>query len=73
MLVTQFGLACNPGSGDLRARLEEAGLPVFSIQELKAKAESITGVPVRPVSRGRPVGEVMGRDGDLLDLIVAVE
>ncbi len=73
LLVTQFGLACNPGSGNLRARLEEAGLPVFSIQELKAKAESITGVPVRAVSRGRPVGEVMGRDGDLLDLIVAVE
>ncbi len=73
LLVTQFGLACHPGKQELRERLEGAGLPLFSIQDLKKKAESITGVPVRKLPRGRPVGQVISRGGDLLDLIRAVE
>ena len=73
LLVTQFGMACNPAKPLLKAALKEAGLPLVSIHALKEKAESITGspAPVRP--QGRPVGRVIGRDGDLLDVIRALE
>lgn len=72
VLVTQGGIAVNPGNGALKARLEAAGLPVMDIHELKERAERITGVPKKPVRGDRPVAEVIGRDGELLDRIYNV-
>lgn len=73
LLVTQFGMACNPSKPMLKAALKEAGLPVFSIQALKEKAQSITGSPAPVQAQGRVIGRVIGRDGDLLDVIRALE
>lgn len=72
VLVTQGGIAVNPRNGELKARLEAAGLPVIDIHELKEKTERITGVPKKPVRGDRPVAEVISRDGELLDLIYNV-
>ena len=69
VLVTQGGIAVNPGRPELRERLEAAGLPVVPIQRLKEEAEKITGAPLRPARGQRPVARVIGRDGALLDTI----
>lgn len=73
LLVTQYGLACNPRRIELSARLKQAGLPVVQIHDLKAKAESITGVPARIVPKGRSVARVISRDGALLDEIPMIK
>ncbi len=72
VLVTQKGVAVNPRQAELRQRLKDAGLPVCGIEELKQRAERMTGVP-RPIARGdRPVAQVLYRDGALLDTIYNV-
>ena len=69
MLVTQYGIAINPKNEELRDRLASAHLPIVSIGELKAKAESLCGVP-KPLEHGeRVVARVIGRDGEVQDLI----
>ena len=69
VLVTQKGVAVNPRQKELAQRLRDAGLPVCGIDELKARAEAMTGVP-QPIVRGdHPVAEVLYRDGTHLDTI----
>ena len=72
VLVTQGGIAVNPKNAELASRLTAAGLPVISIQELKEKAERITGRPEKLPVGDRPVAEVIYRDGTLLDTIYNV-
>lgn len=69
VLVTQRGIAVNPLRNDLRDRLKEAGLPVVDIHELKALAESITGIPKSVKLGDKIVANVIYRDGTLLDTI----
>ena len=69
VLVTQGGIAVNPKNGELRQRLLDAGLPIIEIQELKARAEGITGAPKRLPRGGREVARVLCRDGGQLDSI----
>lgn len=69
VLVTQGGIAVNPQKRELKKRLVQADLPVFEIEELKEKAEKITGVPTRLPKGDRPVANVIYRDGSLLDTI----
>ena len=69
VLVTQGGIAVNPRQTELKQRLMDARLPVVDIQELKEKTEAITGKP-RPIVTGdRVVAKVMGREGNLQDVI----
>ena len=63
VLVTQGGVAVNPRREDLALRLREAGIPVVSIGELKAKAEKLTGAPVPAVHGDRVVANILYRDG----------
>ncbi len=69
VLVTQRGIAVNPLRQDLKARLEEAKLPVVDIHELKNIAEKITGVPKNVVMGDKVVGNVIYRDGTIIDTI----
>ncbi len=69
VLVTQGGIAVNPKNQELKARLKDAGLPVVDIAELKAKTEKITGTPKKLPKGDRVVAEVIGRNGDISDLI----
>ena len=69
VLVTQGGIAVNPRKPDLKQRLMDARLPVIDIHELKEKTEAITGKP-RPIVTGdRVVARVIGREGNLQDVI----
>ena len=72
VLVTQGGIAVNPRQAELKQRLVEAGLPVVDIQELKEKAERITGKPQTLPKGDRVVANVIGRNGNLQDVIYNV-
>ncbi len=69
VFVTQYGIAVNPKNEELRDRLIRAHLPIVSIEELKAKAESLCGVPKALEHGERVVAKVIGRDGEVQDLI----
>ena len=69
VLVTQYGIAVNPKDEELRDRLIRAHMPVVSIEELKAKAESLCGVPKALEHGERVVAKVIGRSGEVQDLI----
>ena len=69
VLVTQYGIAVNPKNEELRDRLIRAHLPIVSIEELKAKAESLCGVPKALEHGEKVVAKVIGRSGEVQDLI----
>ena len=70
-LVTERGIAVNPGRTELAARLKEARLPLYSIEELRAVALNITGTPQKLEPGDRLVGLVEYRDGTIIDSIYA--
>ena len=69
VLVTQRGVAVNPKNQELLLRLKDAGLPVTEMEDLKRTAEKITGTPKKTVAAGRPVANVIWRDGTQIDTI----
>ena len=73
VLVTQGGIAVNPRRQDLKEKLSVAGLPLVDIAELKEKTERITGTPASCPKGDRVVAEVIGRNGDLQDVIFNVK
>jgi citrate lyase subunit alpha/citrate CoA-transferase len=73
VLVTQGGIAVNPRRQDLQEKLRAAGLPLVDIAELKEKTERITGAPAPCAKGDRVVAEVIGRNGDLQDVIYNVK
>jgi len=72
VLVTQGGIAVNPKNVELTQNLKAAGLPIIDIHELKEKTERITGKPAKLPKGDRVVAEVIGRNGDLQDMIYNV-
>jgi citrate lyase subunit alpha/citrate CoA-transferase len=72
VFVTQVGVAVNPRREDLKKELVKAGLPVLSIEELKARGEKLNGVPKKPRLGDKIVGKVQYRDGKIIDTIHAV-
>lgn len=75
VVITQRGIAVNTKYGknqELKEKLIKAHLPVVEIEELKAMAEKICGVPAPFKANGRTVAKVLYRDGSLIDEIKAV-
>jgi citrate lyase subunit alpha/citrate CoA-transferase len=73
VLVTDHGIAVNPLRPEVEARLREAGLPVFTIQELLEKAIAITGEPEPIEFLEKIVGIVRYRDGSVIDVVRQVK
>lgn len=73
VMVTERGIAVNPARQDLIDNFKGAGLPVFSIHELKALAERYTGEPETPRYGNRVVGLIEYRDGSIIDVIHSME
>lgn len=69
VLVTEHGVAVNPRRRDLAATLKEAGVPLRDVNELKALAEKMAGVPRTPVFDGRIVAVMEYRDGTVIDVV----
>ena len=73
ILVTDQGIAVNPLRKDLISNLKAAKLPIFTIEELKAKTDKIVGVPQETEWADKVVGVVKYRDGSIIDVIRAVK
>lgn len=73
VLVTDHGIAVNPARPDILARLTAAKLPMFSIEELNARAYSLTGTPAEIEYTDRIVGIIRYRDGSILDVVKQVK
>lgn len=73
VLVTERGLAVNPRRQDLKEILVAKGLPVKEIEELKAKAEQIAGVPKKITLSDKIVALVEYRDGTVIDVVRKIE
>ena len=73
VLVTQRGVAVNPNQTELRKALEAAKLPVCDMEELKARAEAICGAPKAVRHGSKVVGNVIYRDGTIIDQLYNVE
>ena len=69
VLVTERGLAVNPGRPDLLGALTRAGLDVKSIEELRGLALSLTGVPEEIPQGEKTVALVEYRDGTAIDTV----
>ncbi len=72
VLVTQRGVAVNPQRPELKARLKDAGLPVFDIHDLQKLAHTFTGVPAQVRPTGRVVATVEYPLGGIADEIRSV-
>lgn len=72
VLITQYGVAIHPDRKDLKEALAETRLPLRSIEELKAKAESIVGKPKPIRKKERVVGKVRYRTGEYISEIYQI-
>ncbi|MBR6305656.1 MAG: citrate lyase subunit alpha [Bacteroidales bacterium] len=73
VVVTEYGVAVNPGRPEVRERLLAAGVHVVDIHDLAAKATSIIGTPDPLPFGDKVVGVVMNRDGSVLDKIYNIK
>jgi citrate lyase subunit alpha/citrate CoA-transferase len=73
VVVTEYGVAVNPGRPEVRERLIAAGVHVVDIHDLAKKAESIIGTPDPLPFGDKVVGIVMNRDGSVLDKIYNIK
>lgn len=73
VVVTERGVAVNPRRQDLLDSLRGSTLPLRSLAELRAEAESICGgTPSSPSTTNQIVGVVTWVDGTILDSIQAL-
>ncbi|TBW36096.1 citrate lyase subunit alpha [Siculibacillus lacustris] len=73
VLVTDHGIAVNPNRPEVAERLKAAGLPVMTIEELYARAISLTGKPQPIEFLDRVVGLIRYRDGTVIDAVRQVK
>ncbi len=74
VIVTERGVAINPGRGDLIESLSGSSLPLRSIQELKEEAEEICGgAPTAARTSDQVIGVVEWVDGTILDNVRQVK
>ncbi|WP_342627127.1 citrate lyase subunit alpha [Nguyenibacter vanlangensis] len=69
VLVTDQGIAVNPARADVAQRLKDAGLPVYTIQQLYEKGIALTGIPEPLEFSDKIVGIVRFRDGTVIDVV----
>jgi citrate lyase subunit alpha / citrate CoA-transferase len=69
VFVTDLGIAINPRRTDLIERLSNVDIPVYTIEELQKKAESIIGVPEKIQYEDQVVGVIEYRDGTIIDVV----
>jgi citrate lyase subunit alpha/citrate CoA-transferase len=70
VVVTERGIAINPRRADLLDRARGSGLPLRTIEELKAEVETILGgPPAKPRLTDDPVAVVKWVDGTVIDSV----
>jgi len=69
VIVTERGIAINPLRTDLIEKLKDSKLPIRTIQDLKAEAESICGKPAKPKFSEEVVAVIKWVDGTVIDSV----
>ena len=59
----------NPKRTDLIEKFTQAGLPLFTIEEMAQMAEDIAGIPGRVELHEKIVAYVEYRDGTIIDVV----
>jgi len=73
VVVTDQGVAVNPRRPEAAEKLRKAGIHVYTIRELKEKAEALVGKPDPIRYKDRIVGVVMYRNNTVIDVIRQIE
>ncbi len=73
VVVTDYGIAVNPNRPDLLAALEQAKLPLKTIEQLKEEAYAIVGRPDPLPFQDRVVAIMEARDGTILDVVRQID
>jgi citrate lyase subunit alpha/citrate CoA-transferase len=73
VIVTERGIAINPRRTDLIEKAKNTNLPIKTIEELKAEAEQICGVPEKARFTNKIIGVVKWVDGTVIDVIRQVK
>ena len=69
VVVTEYGIAVNPGRPEIMERLKAAGLNIVTMEYLRDRALSVIGQPDPLPFGDKVVGIVMNRDGSVMDVI----
>jgi citrate lyase subunit alpha / citrate CoA-transferase len=74
VIVTERGIAINPLRTDLIEATKNSGLPIRTIQDLKAEIDDLIGAtPQKPKLTDEPIGVVKWVDGTVIDTIFKIE
>lgn len=73
VVVTDQGVAVNPKRPEIAQRLRKAGIPVYTIEQLRDKALALVGKPDPIRYTDRIVGVVMYRDNTIIDTIHQID
>ena len=73
VVVTDQGVAVNPSRPEVAEKLRRAGMKVYTIGQLKDKAEALVGKPDPIRYRDRIVGVVMYRNNTIIDVIRQID
>ena len=73
ILVTERGVAINPARQDLIEKVKNLPIPLFTIQELRDMAYSLTGKPEPIPYTDKIVGLIEYRDGTIIDVVRQVK
>jgi len=73
VVVTDQGVAVNPRRPDVAEKLRKAGIHVYTIQQLKDKAETLVGRPDPIRYKDRIVGVVMYRNNTVIDVVRQID
>ncbi|EKN3881358.1 TPA: citrate lyase subunit alpha [Yersinia enterocolitica] len=73
ILVTDHGIAVNPARPELAERLQQAGLPIVTIDWLYQRALILTGEPQPIKFTDRVVAVVRYRDGSVIDVVHQIQ
>ncbi|HOV11289.1 MAG TPA: citrate lyase subunit alpha, partial [Bacteroidales bacterium] len=73
VIVTERGIAINPKRTDLIEKMKNSSLPIKTIQELKAEADAICGVPEKVEYEDEIVAVIKWVDGTVIDSVRRVK
>jgi len=73
VIITERGIAINPGRQDLIDSVKGKGLPLMTIEELKDMAERMCGKPEKAAVDDRVVAAIKWVDGTVIDAVRKVK
>lgn len=68
-VITDYGIAINPGRQDLIQSMKDVDLPFKTMEELRDIAYSIAGEPEKVQFDDKIVGIIESRDGTIMDVV----